>query len=116
MRLDLADPLDHHRVVIAMRAAMERQADPQRRRIARRQQHAIAAEIIEARPFPANRFEQAAKTALRQQLPGQQMVALEPRIIAGGIGQVNRAERERGAFAGWRPQPDRVGVARSLRI
>ena len=66
LRLDLSDSLDHHRIVLAVRAAMERQSDAQRGGITGRQQHAIAAKIVEAGPFATDFLEQQAEAAFRQ--------------------------------------------------
>jgi hypothetical protein len=66
-----------------MRAAMQRHPHPQRRLVARRQQQTVAAEIVEADPVAADMVEQLPEGVLLQQLPGQQMVPLHPRLIAG---------------------------------
>ncbi len=55
--LDLSDPFDHHRVVGAMRPAMERQAEPPCRLGPCRQQHPVMAEIIETRSPEVERGE-----------------------------------------------------------
>jgi hypothetical protein len=55
---------------------MERQADPHRRLVARRQQQPVGSEVVEPDPLAAHCIEQDAEAARAQQLARQQMVTL----------------------------------------
>jgi len=78
---DLADPLEHHRVVTAVRPAMQRQADAQGRAFGARKQQAVAAKVVEADPIAPQAFPQECKAAGRQQLPRQQVMTLHGGLV-----------------------------------
>ena len=93
MRFDLADSLDDHGVVIAVRTAMERQAEQTRPRIVSRQQQPVRAKIVEPDPAAPERLEQATETGAGDSLTGQEVVPLHARIIVRRPDAVDRAER-----------------------
>jgi hypothetical protein len=83
-----------------MRPAMQRQAHAHHGAVAGRQQQAIGAKILETQPIAPQKIEQRPEAAMPQQLPGQQMVALHTRIIAGHARAVDRTEGQRIARPG----------------
>ena len=78
VRLDLPDALADHLVIGAVRPAMQRQAHAHGGAVAGRQQQAVMAKIVKSYAIAADHVEQRTKAAARQQLPGQQVMALHP--------------------------------------
>lgn len=91
-RLDLPHPFDHHGVVIAVRAAVQRQADPDCRAVISREQQAVVAKIIKVQPLPPQRIKHRVEAGPGQDLAGQNVVALQPRLISGHIGAIDGAK------------------------
>ncbi|GAA5050622.1 hypothetical protein GCM10023208_09730 [Erythrobacter westpacificensis] len=91
---DLPYSLRNHRIVLAMRAAMERHAGAQCRCLAGGQQQAIAAKIVESHLPPAKVIEHLREASRGQQLLRQQVMALHFGLITGLAPHVYRAERE----------------------
>ena len=109
---DLANTLDHQPVVIAVRSAMQRQAQADDCAVAGRQQQAVAAKIVEADPLAPR----SCRTGDRKQLlpsnwRGQQVVALQAGIVIRPIVAVDRAKRQAAGAAG----PRRRAGVRSTR-
>ena len=75
-----------------MRPAMERQRQTQRCILARGQQQAVAAKIVEPDPIGSHRFDQSRKTSLIQRLARQQMVFLQRGVMFSSAGTVDRTE------------------------
>ena len=99
---DLADALDHQPVVIAVRSAMQRQAQADNGAVACWQQQAVAAKIVEPDPLAPDRVEQRPEAAFAQQLARQQVVALQAGIVTRPIVAVGRAKRQAAARLGSR--------------
>ena len=93
-RLDLADSFDNQGVVIAVRAAVQRQTDPHGGDVAGRQQQAVGAKIVETDAFAADGFKQRAKAAPAEQLAGQEVVVVQAGIVIRGGAPVDRAETQ----------------------
>lgn len=75
-----------------MRPAVERHPGANCSGLGRGEQQAICAEIIEPDSVPSEGIEHRAKTAMRQQLSWQKMVALETRIVADTARTIDRAK------------------------
>ncbi len=96
-RLDLPRPVEHHFVVLAVRAAMQRQADAFGLLLQRRQQQAVAAEIVKSDAARAQRADHLFERAMVQDLQRQQMVPLQPLDVPRPIAPVDAAKRQSGA-------------------
>lgn len=77
---NLADPFSDQRVVKPVGAAMQRQADAQHGLIIRWQQQAVVSKVVETEAIPAERIEQAHQPPVTQQLPRQEVMALQTRV------------------------------------
>jgi hypothetical protein len=82
-----------------MRPAVQRQAENPRGLFARREKQAVAAKIVEPDGFAAEPIKQPNEPGLCHQLAGQQVVALEARIVARVAGPVDGAERKESPLA-----------------
>ena len=85
---------------------MERQAENAGGLFAGGEEQAVTAEILEADRFAPEPVKQAGQGADADELAGEEVMALEPRIVSGDAGPVDRAERQGGArergARGWR--------------
>jgi len=90
--LNLADPLDHHRVAIAVRAAVQRQPDPDRRIVVRRKQQAIGAKVIERQAIRPDIAQHWREARHRFDLARKDVMALQTRIIAREFAPIDRAK------------------------
>lgn len=93
---DPAHSLDHECAVMPMRAAMQRQSQADRRLLVAGQQKTIFAKVIEAMALLAKRREHARKRGVAQQLPGQQVMALQAGVEIGPPPAVDRAKGQIG--------------------
>ena len=92
--LDLADPLDHHGVVIAMRPAVQRQTDPHHSMVVGGKQQTVVTEIVEVQSVPPETAQQGLETGPDQDLTGENMVALKSGIKPGFPASVDRPKRQ----------------------
>ena len=73
---------------------MQWQGQPARSVLARGQQQAVATEIVETDMLSPERIEHPLETAFGEELAGQEMMALQGRIMLAGPAPVNRRERQ----------------------
>lgn len=91
-RFDLPDTSDHDLVVARVWTAMEWHPGRDACRFSGGQQQPIAAEIIKAHPLASHFGKHGAKTAPREQLSGQQVMALQAGMVTRRTGRVDRTK------------------------
>lgn len=97
--LDLRDTFDDHCIIMSVRPAVQRQARAHDRSFARRQQQAVASEVLESDALPSERVDHNGKCSQLEQLVWKQVVPLKRRIVAGAVLAVDRTKFERGICA-----------------
>lgn len=95
------DPLDHDRVVVPMRPAVQRQPHVNRRALAGGEQQPVATEIVESDPLEPQFAEHRAEAVAREQLERQEVMQLQAGIVTGNAGPVDLPERQRGSGESW---------------
>lgn len=113
--LDLSNSLGNQFVVGSMRPAMERQGEAQGSLLTCRQQHAVAAEILQPDPPCAQFAKQAFEAGQPAQLARQKMVALQCWIMAGRLRAIDRCEGYCAAMPGSPAQEDQPRPTRTKR-
>ena len=97
--LDLSDPFDDHRVVVAVRSAVEREAEPPGRFAPRWKEKSVAAKIVEPQPHLIELSQHPREAAASADLARQEVVSLECRIVPCAAGSVDRANESRARSA-----------------
>jgi hypothetical protein len=97
MRLNLPDPFEYQFVVVAVRAAMEWEAEAECGAIVGGEQQAVAAKVIEANPLRSQRCDQRVEAAVREELARQNVMALQSGLVTGRAAAIDRAEGQTGS-------------------